>query len=66
MQEKDAEDFNKDKLKWRTIVTWTKGQVGWEFPLWLSGLMTCVCDDVGSIPWLTQWVKDQALPQAVA
>ena len=31
-----------------------------EFLLWLSGLRTrrSVCVDVGSVPGLTQWVKD--------
>ena len=35
-----------------------------EFPLWLSGLRTqhSVRKDSGSIPGLTQWVKDLALP----
>ena len=39
-----------------------------EFLLWLSGLRTrhSVCEDVGSVPSPTQWVKDLALPQAVA
>ena len=38
-----------------------------EFLLWLSGLRTqcCLCEDVGSIPGLTQWVKDLVLPQAM-
>ena len=37
-----------------------------EFPLWLSGLRTqcCLCEDVGSIPGLTPWVKDLALLKA--
>ena len=31
-----------------------------------SGLRTqhCLCEDVGLIPGLVQWVKDLALPQA--
>ena len=31
-----------------------------EFPLWLSRLRTqhCLCEDAGSIPDLTWWVKD--------
>ena len=37
-----------------------------EFPLWLSGLRTqrCLCEDAGSIPGLSPWVKALALPQA--
>ena len=40
----------------------------WSFPLWLSGLRTrhCLCEDVGLIPGITQWVKNLALPQAAA
>ena len=40
----------------------------WEFPLWLSGLRTqhSVYEDVSSIPGLTQWIKDLALPQVAA
>ena len=34
-----------------------------EFPLWLSRLRTqcCLCEDVSSIPRLTQWVMDQVM-----
>ena len=37
-----------------------------EFLLWFSRLRTqhSVCDDSGSIPGLTQWVKDLVLLQA--
>lgn len=37
-----------------------------EFPLWICGLRTrySVCEDMGSISSLTQWVKDLALPRA--
>ena len=37
-----------------------------EFPLWLIELKTWygVCEDVGSIPGLIQWVKDLELLQA--
>ena len=38
-----------------------------EFLLWVRGLRTQHSDheDVGSMPGLTQWVKDPVLPQAV-
>ena len=41
------------------------GLIKMELPLWLSGLMTwcCLSEDVNSIPDLTQWVKNPALPQ---
>ena len=36
-----------------------------EFPLWHSGLgiRHCLCDSVGLIPSLVQWVKDPVLAQ---
>jgi len=38
-----------------------------EFPWWLIGLRTqrCLCEVMGFIPGLAQWVKDLALLQAV-
>ena len=39
-----------------------------EFLLWVSWLRTrhSVCEDVGLISDLTQWVKDSVLPHAMA
>ena len=43
---------------------WVKIRYTAEFPLWLSALRTWhgVCDNVGLISGLAQWVKDRALP----
>ena len=30
---------------------------------WIKNLTPCVCEDVGFIPGLNQWVKDPALLQ---
>ena len=49
-----------------STVQWRKRKFTKEFLLWLNGLRyeSSVCEDVGSIPGLTLWVKDLVLLQA--
>ena len=46
-------------IEWNIICQW-KEMKYWEFLMWLSGNKPGIHEDVGSIPALTQWVKDQA------
>ena len=52
----------------RKVITFKNYKTQWEFPFWHSRLRTwhCFHEDMGLISGLTQWVKDLALPQAVA
>ena len=49
-----------------TLTVWKKKKIA-EFPSWAQQLtnLTGIHEIAGSIPGLTQWVKDQALPWAV-
>ena len=53
-----------DKIQHPFMIKKKKNSEEMELLLWLSGLRTrrSVCVDVGSVPGLTQWVKDLALP----
>ena len=55
------------QIQSREIVVFVSQKYLREFLLCLSGLRTRhhLCEDVGSIPGLAQWVKDPALPQAL-